>query len=98
MGTRVQLGGLAAALLGAGCSVGLVNPQMPPAGSSPGYSDGYAIGCRAGLFDGGLQYDQLPWVGDRARLAGEPEYKAGFGAGYRACLEEQRRTPKTSSY
>jgi hypothetical protein len=73
----------------------LTSPAAPPAGSSPGFRDGYSDGCLTGFADAGRDGYQESGRKDAARYLREEDYKAGFEAGHRACYDEQMRNPRT---
>jgi hypothetical protein len=91
---RLWLAAAGAVTLLAACTGNLVNPQVPPPGSSPGFQDGYVDGCLSGFTDAGRDGYQLRARKDVKRYRQDPEYKNGFDKGYHACFEEEKRTPK----
>lgn len=84
----VGLAGSAAA-----CTPGLVNPQIPPPGSSA-LQDGYLAGCPSGFTDAGRDGYQQDYRKDAARYAGDADYRQGWDQGHGACYEEEKRHPK----
>jgi hypothetical protein len=84
---------VAAALVGA-CDATLVNPRVPPRGSSPAFEDGYIDGCLTGFSDAGRDGYELSRRKDEARFVADPEYRGGFQQAYIACFEEEKRHPR----
>ena len=72
----------------------LVNPALPPAGSSRDFRDGYADVCLTGFQDARREGYEQAGRKDAARYLRDAEYKAGFDRAYRACYEEEMRNPK----
>ncbi len=87
----VILVGLAGAA--AACTPGLINPQIPPAGSSE-LQEGYLAGCPSGFTDAGRDGYQQAYRKDAARYAGDADYRQGWDQGHGACYEEEKRHPK----
>lgn len=77
----------------AACATDLVNPQIPPPGP-PAFEEGYVDGCYSGFTDAGRDGYQQSYRKDTVRYARETDYKQGWGQGYAACFEEEKRHPK----
>lgn len=83
------------ALLTAGCTAGLVNPQVPPPGSAA-FQLGYLRGCAAGFADAGRDGYHSLYVADgrdSTRYASDADYRGGWDRGHAACFEEEHRAP-----
>ncbi|HLI10592.1 MAG TPA: hypothetical protein VKY65_03240 [Alphaproteobacteria bacterium] len=77
----------------AACDGRLVNSQIPPPGSST-YQDAYLDGCGSGFSDAGRAGYGQDYRRDAARYRGDADYAKGWNDGYRACFEEEQRTPR----
>ena len=76
------------------CDATLVNPRVPPPGSSPAFEDGYIDGCLTGFSDAGRDGYELSGQKDARRFVDDAEYRGGFQQGYGACFEEEKRHPR----
>jgi len=93
---RIALGLFVAGLVGA-CDDTLVNPRVPPPGSSPAFSDGWVDGCLSGFDDAGREGYEHSSVKNEARFTTDPEYRGGFQKAYAACFEEEKLHPRLLS-
>ena len=76
------------------CSAGVVNAEIPPAGSAS-FERGYLDGCASGYADAGRDGYETGDRKDQARFAVEADYRDGWMRGHDACYEQQLRRPKT---
>ena len=74
----------------------LVNPQVPPPGSSPAFSDGYVAGCLSGFQDANRTGYESSYTKDESRYGTDAEYKAGWDQGHDACYLEELRHPRVT--
>lgn len=83
----------AAALLLAGWGGDIVNPNVPPQGSSNSFQLGYRQGCVTGYRDAGRDGFQALYVKDERLYAGDQDYRAGWDAGHKSCYEYESDHP-----
>jgi len=93
---RLAFGTLLSACIGlfSACDATLVNPEVPPPGSSPAFSDGWVDGCLSGFADAGREGYEHSAYKNETRFTTDPEYSSGFQKAYAACFEEQQREPR----
>jgi len=74
----------------------LVNPRVPPPGSSAAFSDGYVEGCLSGFRDANRTGYEHSYTKDETRYAIDADYKAGWDQGHAACYLEELRHPRVT--